>query len=169
MERTLTIHARPWLIIAADLGGFVLGAILLILLAMLGSLISPLAFSLLIAVWGLSFALDILRWYRSGIRAIRLDSSGLTVRCGARSAEVKIAPADVSEVAARRRFWRRTLIVHLKPPASRGSAQGALLRPRRARRLRITDDAFTMADFSLLATALQEWGKPHRHGRGAAI
>ena len=151
MERGQIIHARPRLLVGSDIGAFALGAIVLGLCFALTPLFSPLAFALLMTLWAVAFGLDVLRWFQRGIRDIRLEEEGFTLWRGARGDVTTIKGDDIEKVLVKRRLWRGTIVVRLKAAPSGGRAAP---RPRRARRLKIADDAFSKADFALLAAAL---------------
>lgn len=142
-ERTMQVilDAHPRYLIATDVVAFVLAAALVLLVSRIPMLLSGLACTLLIALLALGFGLDVLRWWRQGIRSVELDDSTLTVLRGPWLAARRI---ERRQVTGLRIPWR---------PGRRA----AILRVSHGRRLVITEDAFPREAFARFLTALDAW------------
>jgi len=141
MKPIFRMDARPLLVAAADIGAFLIGVLLLALLSLVPSLISPLAFGLLTAALATGFGLDFLLWAQRGIRSIEIDPDQLTLYRGPSMVPQRVPRSSVSSSRAVRGLGRRV----------------ALLRMIRGRPIRIPEDAFARAEFSRFLTHLSGW------------
>ena len=141
MKPLFRMDARPLLIVAADVGAFLLAVLLLALLTLVRSLLSPLAFGVLAAALAAGFGLDLLLWMRRGIRSIEIDPDQLTLYRGPSMVPQRVPRVAVSSSRAVRGLGRRV----------------ALLRMVRGRPIRIPEDAFAHAEFSRFLTHLSGW------------
>jgi hypothetical protein len=141
MKPLFRMDARPLLIVAADVGAFLLAVLLLALLTLVRSLLSPLAFGVLAAALAAGFGLDLLLWMRRGIRSIEIDPDQLTLYRGPSMVPQRVPRVAVSSSRAVRGLGRRV----------------ALLRMVHGRPIRIPEDAFAHAEFSRFLTHLSGW------------
>jgi hypothetical protein len=141
MKPLFRMDARPLLVVAADVGAFLIAVLLLALLTLVRSLISPLAFGVLAAALAAGFGLDLLLWVRRGIRSVEIDPDQLTLYRGPSMVPQRVPRGAVSSSRAVRGLGRRV----------------ALLRMARGRPIRIPEDAFARAEFSRFLTHLSGW------------
>ena len=141
MKPLFRMDARPLLVVAADVGAFLLAVLLLALLTLVRSLLSPLAFGVLAVALAAGFGLDLLLWVRRGIRSVEIDPDRLTLYRGPSMVPQRVPRAAVSSSRAVRGLGRRV----------------ALLRMVRGRPIRIPEDAFARAEFSRFLTHLSGW------------
>ena len=135
------MDGRPFLVLAATAGAFVLGAILVVLAALVPSLISWLAAGLVILALAAIGGTEIVLWFKSGIRSIEIDADTLTLYRGAALRPERIPRASARAVRTVRRFGRRIAVV----------------RRAAGRTLRIPEGAFPREEFSRFLAVLETW------------
>ena len=141
MNTRVSVDAHPRYLIFTDAASFAIGAILLLLLSRIRTLLSPLAMVILIACLAVGFGFDILIWHLRGIRSIELDDESLTLYRGPLREMQRILRAQVSGLEFRSRLGR----------------QGAVLRLGARRRLWIADQAFPKEEFERFLSLLTSW------------
>lgn len=137
----ITLNAHPRYLIATDAITFVLAAAFVLLLGWIPMLVSGLAQGLLIAFLAVVFGVDILHWWRRGIRTVELDDSSLTVFRGRDLAPRRVERGQVRSVRIPPRPGRRV----------------AILTVTGGRRLVISEDAFPREAFARFLSALRSW------------
>ena len=135
------MDGRPFLVLAATAGAFVLGAILVVLAALVPSLISWLAAGLVILALAAIGGTEIVLWFKSGIRSIEIDADTLTLYRGAALRPERIPRASARAVRTVRRFGRRIAVV----------------RRAAGRTLRVSEGAFPREEFSRFLAVLETW------------
>ncbi len=138
----LSFEAHLRYVLATDIAGFLLGLLLLFLVSRIRSLISPLAFVLLLIALAAGFALDVILWVVRGVRSVELDDDALTLYRGASMTPQRIGRSSVQRIRIVQRMGRRTVVMQL----------GGL------RRARVNEEAFPRESFGRLITALRDWG-----------
>jgi hypothetical protein len=145
MKLAFRMDSRPLLVYAAAAAAFVLAGLVVALATLVPSLLSPLAAAVLAAGLAAIGAAEVGIWLRRGIRSVEVDEDTLTLARGAALRPVRVTRASTrwSPRAVRtvRRFGRRVVV----------------LRPRGARPMRISEDAFGREDFSRLVAVLDSW------------
>ena len=137
----VTLNAHPRYLIVTDVVTFVLDAAFVLLLGRIPMLVSALARGLLIALLAIGFGLDILHWWRRGIRTVELDDTTLTVFRGRSLAPQRVERGEVRRIRIPPRPGRRV----------------AILTVIGGQRLVIAEDAFPREAFARFLTALREW------------
>jgi hypothetical protein len=134
------VQARAGRVAAIDAVAAALAAAALVLLRLVPQVLSPLAFGLLLALSVAGFGADFARWLIRGVRAVGIDGDALVLLEGRRRR--RIGREEVSEVTVLRRWGGRRIELAL--------AGGR-------RRVVISDDGYSRADFERLSSLLAAW------------
>ena len=141
MHTRVSVDGHARYLIATDAAAFAVGAVLLLLVSMIRSFLSPLAVALLIACLAIGFGIDIGVWFLQGIRSIELDEESLTLHRGPSLEIQRVDRGAVSAVTLRGRFGRH----------------GAVLLLGTKKKLWIAEDAFPKEAFARFLSALSHW------------
>jgi hypothetical protein len=141
MPMQVTLNAHPRYLIATDLVAFVLASAFVLLLTRIPMLLSWLAAGLLVAALAALCGLEILLWFRRGIRSVELDDASITVYRGHGFLPRRLERRSIARVLIPRRPGRRVVILTV---AARG-------------RVTIAEDAFPREAFSRFLSALGTW------------
>jgi len=141
MKTQVYLTAHPRYLITSDLIAFLLVSLVLLVILLIPTLLSPLAFVLLVLCVAVGFYVDIALWYMRGIRSVALDDDALTLYRGKDLSPRRVEQKTVSGVAIRRGIGRRAAIVRLRD----------------GKRLRIPEDAFPPESFARFLAALTAW------------
>jgi hypothetical protein len=141
MDTRISVDAHPRYLVATDAASFAVAAVLILLVSLIRSFLSPLAVVILIACLGIGFGFDILTWFLKGIRSIELDDESLTLYKGPSLEMLRIDRGMVTAVNLRSRLWRRGVVVSFGEK----------------RTLRIAEDAFPKEPFEHFLTTLADW------------
>ncbi|HVO38276.1 MAG TPA: hypothetical protein VMV03_04530 [Spirochaetia bacterium] len=139
-KKSFEAHLRY--LLATDVAGFLIGALILILVSRIRSIVSPLALVLIIIALGLAFGLDVALWLRRGIRSVELDDETLVLYRGTAMTPQPIRKDSVQRIRVVNRLGRRTAVLHLS----------------KIRSVRITEEAFPRETFSRFLSVLEAWG-----------
>ncbi len=141
MKLRVTLNAQARYLIASDAIAFLLVTLVLLVLFLVPTLLSLLAFLLLSLCVGIGFGTDIALWFRRGIRSVSLEEDTLTL-CSGRGLVLRtVERKDVARVSVRRTIGRRSAIVHMRD----------------GKRLRVPEDAFPPEAFARFLAALESW------------
>jgi hypothetical protein len=141
MPMQVTLNAHPRYLIATDLIAFVLAAALVLLLTRIPMLLSPLAAALLVAALAALFGVEILVWFRHGIRSVEMDDASVTIFRGPGFFPRRIERGSIARIRIPRRPGRRVVIVKV----SAGD------------RITIAEDAFPREAFARFLSAIGSW------------
>jgi hypothetical protein len=141
MDTRISIDAHPRYLIATDAASFAVAAVLILLVSLIRSFLSPLAVVILVACIGIGFGFDILTWFLNGTRSIELDDESLTLYKGPSLDIQRIDRGMVTAVSLGSRLWRRGVVVFFGEK----------------RKLRIAEDAFPKEPFERFLTTLADW------------
>ena len=141
MNNRVSVDAHPRYLIATDAAALAIGAVLLLLVSRIQSLLSPLAAAILILCLAIGFGFDVLAWFLRGIRSIELDDESLTVYRGPSLEMQRINREMVTAVRVRSRLGRRAAVVLLGPKQT----------------LRIAEDAFPKESFERFLSTIAGW------------
>jgi len=141
MDTRVSVDAHPRYLIATDGASFAIAAVLVLLVSLIRSFLSPLAVFILIAGLAIGFGFDILTWFLKGIRSIELDDQSLTVYRGPSLEMQCINRGMVTAVCLRNRLWRRGALVLLGPK----------------KKVWVAEDPFPREPFTRFLSALAEW------------
>jgi hypothetical protein len=148
-KQSFEAHLRY--ILVTDVSGFLLGALILIVISRIRAMVSPLALALIIIALGLAFGLDIALWLRRGIRSVEVDGETLVLYRGTGMTPQPIRKDTVQQIRVVRRLGRRTAVLQLS----------------RFRAVRITEEAFPRESFSRFLSVLETWASvPSRNEGG---
>jgi hypothetical protein len=139
MQVTLTAHPRY--LIATDLIAFVLAAAFVLLLTRIPMLVSVLATVILVSLLGIGFGLDILLWWRRGIRSVAMDDNTLTIFRGPGLRPRLVERRQVARVRIPRRPGRRVAILTMNGGG----------------RIVVAEDAFPREAFARFLSAIDAW------------
>lgn len=140
MEK-LSFEAHLRYRLATDIGGFLFGALLLIIVTRIRFLLPPLAIVLIIVALGLGFALDVALWLYRGIRSVELEDAAITLYRGVAMKRQRIEKEKITRIRIVRRLGRRTAVLQLSTLHA----------------ARINEEAFPRESFGRLLSALQAW------------
>ncbi len=138
-KQSFEAHLRY--LLATDVAGFLLGALILFLVSRIRAMVSPLALALIIIALGVAFGLDVALWLRRGVRSIELDDETLVLYRGTGMAPQPIRKDSVRQIRVVRRLGRRTAVLQLS----------------RFRAVRITEEAFPRESFTRFLSLLETW------------
>jgi hypothetical protein len=141
MKTQVSLSAHPKYLIASDLIAFLLILVVLLAIFLIPALMSLLAFGLIALCVGIGFGVDIVLWFRRGIRAVALDEDALTLHRGRGLAELRVERRAVAGVRVRRVIGRRLAVVRLRD----------------GKPVRIPEDAFPPEAFARFLSALETW------------
>ena len=141
MSTRLAADARLRYVLFTDAAVFAVGALLIVLVSRVRSLVSPLAAWLLLAALVIGFAVEITLWLLLGVRRVELEADALTLTVGRRRRIHRIERQELSRVRITRHLGRTTLLLKLRTGA----------------RLRIPEDAFPREAFARLLAGLEAW------------
>ncbi len=138
-KQSFEAHLRY--LLATDVAGFLLGALILFLVSRIRAMVSPLALALIIIALGVAFGLDVALWLRRGVRSIELDDETLVLYRGTGMTPQPIRKDSVRQIRVVRRLGRRTAVLQLS----------------RFRAVRITEEAFPRESFTRFLSMLETW------------
>jgi hypothetical protein len=141
MHTRVSVDGHARYLIATDAAAFAVGTVILLLVSMIRSLLSPLAVAILIVCLAIGFGIDIGVWFLRGIRSIELDEESLTLHRGPSLEIQRVDRRAVSAVTIRSRFGRR----------------GAALLLGAKDKMWIAEDAFPKEAFTRFLSALRDW------------
>ena len=141
MSTRITADAHLRYVLFTDAAVFVVGALLIILVSRVRSLVSPLAAWLLMAALVIGFAVEIILWLLVGVRRVELAEDALTLTVGRRRRTHRVQRQDLARIRITRHLGRTALLLKLRTGA----------------RLRIPEDAFPRDAFARLLSALEGW------------
>lgn len=141
MHARVSINAHPQYLIATDAAAFAIGAVLLLLVSMIRTFLSPLAVAFLMACLAIVFGIDVAVWFLNGIRSVELEEEFLILYRGPSLKIQRFSRQRISAVRIRGRFGRR----------------GAVLLLGAKSKLWIAEDAFPREAFARFLSALRDW------------
>jgi hypothetical protein len=141
MSTRFSAEARLRYVLFTDAAVFVAGALLIVLISRVRSLVSPLAAWLLFAALATGFAVEIALWVLLGVRRVELEGDTLFITAGRRRLTHRVERQDLARIRITRHLARSTLLLKLRTGA----------------RLRIPEDAFPREAFARLLSALERW------------
>jgi hypothetical protein len=141
MSTRFSADAHLRYVLFTDAAVFSVGALLIVLLSRVRSLVSPLAAWLLLAALVIGFAVEITLWLLLGVRRVELEEYTLTLTVGRSRRTHRVERQDLSRIRITRHLGRTSLLLKLKTGA----------------RLRIPEDAFPREAFARLLSALERW------------
>jgi len=136
-----SVRAEPRYLIVTDAISLVAIEVLLVAVARVRMLLSPLAVVLLCLVVLAGFAADVAIWLWTGVRSVELSEGELVIYRGAGLSRLAVA-----RTAVRRLRIRRLLGVGV-----------VRLRTRSGQYVRISENAFPRAEFRRFLAALETW------------
>ncbi len=144
-------------LIIVNLGGIIVGALLLLVLLLVRTIFSLALFIVGVGILTLYMSVDYMFWNRRGIRRINLEANGITLFRGRALIPVRLERNRVTRVDVFRKLNRVKVVIYTGG-VSEKTAPGVTLFT--GPRVLVTNDAFHDAEFGEFISALNELGYP---------
>lgn len=152
-KNTFRMEGTKYFLFIVNISGFILGAILLFILLVFRILYNPFIFIIGLMILGFYFVSDYIHWQKKGIQLIEIDSDGITFCRGTAMVKSRIDKKQITSINVFKKFKRRIVNIMLGGFAD-SSLPGVTLFS--GSRIRITDDAFSEAEFGIFIQKLRE-------------
>ncbi|MEO0135942.1 MAG: hypothetical protein ABIL86_00220 [candidate division WOR-3 bacterium] len=148
------MEAKANYLIFTNLGGIILGGILLFILLSLRNLYTTAIFLIGFVILILYMVIDFLIWLQRGIRAIEIDKSGINFYRGKERRLVRINKEQITGIDFFTKLGRRIVTIMIGGKVIKPTAYITLFS---GPRIRIADDSFNDGDFSAFVELLKKF------------
>jgi hypothetical protein len=152
--KTFQMHASAQSLLTVNIAGIVIGIFLLLLLLTIRHLYTLGLFIVGIIVIAVYMITDYLIWQKRGIHTIELDAQGITVYRGKNKIMQRIDRRQITEINIFKKIKRRIVTIMLGGEVIKPNPGITLFK---GSRLRIADDAFNDAQFSVFIEKLKQF------------
>jgi len=152
-QNTFKMHASGYYLMIVNVSGFVLGAALLFLLLVIRVLYNPFLFIVGMMLIGFYLLFDYKKWMKKGIQLVEINTEGINIFRGSEMILSRIDKKQITGINVFKKIKRRIVNILLGGYAD-SSLPGVTLFS--GPRIRITDDAFSEAEFGIFIEKLRE-------------
>jgi len=152
-EEIFTMTGSRTNLLLVNISAIIFGIVLIFLLLIIRLIYNPFIFIFGIIILFLYFYFDYKRWMKKGIQMVKIDKKGITVYRGNKMRPTRIEAGQITGINVFKKLNRKIVNILLGGQAD-SSLPGVTLFS--GPRIRITDDAFSEAEFKIFIEKLRE-------------